>query len=151
MIKWQKQVQAFHHEIVGGPTSPASPKIRDGYLRARLIVEEATETCVGLVGASQTRDLLREFVAFAGIDEKPDVVEVIDGLCDLIYVALGTAEAIGVDLEPFFDEVHRSNMAKTSEAVNGYGKRGGKPPGWVAPRISEILEAYRRNLRGVGE
>jgi predicted HAD superfamily Cof-like phosphohydrolase len=38
--------------------------------------------------------------------------EVIDAICDLTVVIHNTSNAMGVDIEPFFDEVHRTNMAK---------------------------------------
>jgi predicted HAD superfamily Cof-like phosphohydrolase len=41
-----------------------------------------------------------------------DMVAAIDGMCDLIVVILGTAVSMGIDLWPFFREVHRSNMSK---------------------------------------
>lgn len=61
-------------------------------LRARLIAEEAQETCEALRG--------NDFVGAA------------DGLADLAYVVLGTAVSLGIDLEDVFKEVHRSNMTK---------------------------------------
>lgn len=47
-------------------------------------------------------------------------------LADLLYVVYGTAIAYGIDLEPVFREVHRSNMSK----VGGYTRDDGK---WVKP------------------
>ena len=44
-----------------------------------------------------------------------DVIEYMDGVCDLLYVALGAAVEAGIDgstLEKMFSEVHRSNMTK---------------------------------------
>ena len=150
MHRAQQMVREFQKVAGDGLTSPAEPRLREPYLRARLIIEEATETAVALVGATRARELLREFVAHAGIDETPDIVDAIDGLCDLVYVAYGTAEAIGVDLEPFFDEVHRTNMAKAGAGRDEHGKTI-KPRGWMPPRIAELLDAARRKARGVGE
>lgn len=152
MNRMQEQVRQFLRDVVRAPVSPASPELRDAELRARLILEEAVETAVGLVGGQRAGDLVAEFGMKTGWDP-PDLVEAVDGLCDLVYVALGTAEAIGIDLEPFWDLVHGANMAKTGEAVDGHGKRGGKPPGWRDPKwgISALLEAHRRAGLGVGE
>jgi len=41
-----------------------------------------------------------------------NLVGVADALSDLIYFLYGTAVAYGIDLEPVFDEIHRSNMTK---------------------------------------
>ena len=68
----------------------------------------------------------------------PDLVEAIDGLCDIAVVTYGTAEDIGVDLEPFFDEVMRSNFAKVGGPVREDGKHL-KPPGWTSPDIAGVL------------
>lgn len=148
MNRWQDNVRDFHTQVIGGPISPDVPKLRDAELRARLIAEEAVETIAALVGARAALGILDEFgdKLFEGNEEdgwaQPDLVEAVDGLCDLIYVTLGTAEAIGIDLEPHFDAVHAANMAKTSAKINKHGKRGGKPPGWVSPNeaIANILE-----------
>lgn len=62
------------------------------FLRAHLLLEELAETL--------------EFM-FRG-----EVVETLDGLCDLIYVAVGTAVQFQFPLDKAFREVHRSNMSK---------------------------------------
>lgn len=134
MHKAQSQVRQFHLKVVRAPASPAPPALRDPELRARLIAEEAAETVAALVGSEHAGRILAEYAAGAAASgQKPDLVEAVDGLCDLIYVGYGTAEAVGVDLEPYFDAVHESNMAKTGEAVDEHGKKGRKPPGWEPP------------------
>lgn len=148
MNKMQKQVREFHQKVVGGPTSPAPPKIRDAELRARLIMEEALETIVALLGSDRAYCLASEAAGklFYAKSSKPDLAGVVDGCMDLLYVTLGTVEAVGVDAEPYFDEVHRTNMLKVCEptgdpAARAAGKKGGKPDGWRPPRIAEMLEA----------
>ncbi len=147
MTAAQYMVREFCRDVVQAPTSPAKPELREATLRARLIAEEAAETVVGLVGDEVAHDILLEFAKachFAPYRE-PDIVEAVDGLCDLLYVVYGTAEAIGVDLEPFFERVHASNMKKQNKAVDKHGKRGHKPPGWTDPKhaIRALLELAR--------
>ena len=142
MHKPQQQVRDLHVAI-GHPTSPALPEIRMGQLRAKLILEEAIETVVALVGGDEAYRMVNDAAdaagrALVGPASEPNLVEAIDGLCDTIVVCYGTAEAIGIDLEPFFDEVHRSNMAKKGGPVREDGKRG-KPPGWTPPDIAGVL------------
>lgn len=120
----QHQVTAFHAAL--GVTIGDEPAIRDTELRTSLIAEEAAETI----------DAIR-----AG-----DLVAAIDGLCDLLYVAYGTAVSFGVDLEPFFDEVHASNMAKLGAGRRGDGKIL-KSPDWEPPRIAEVLESQMKRAR----
>ena len=120
MNRMQSQVEAFHAKfgqrvMADSPT----PGIHRPLLRVSLIEEEAQETCDAI--------------------EAGDLVGAIDGLCDLIYVALGTAIEFGIDLEPFFDEVHRSNMAKEAGPMRADGKIL-KPAGWAPPDIAGILE-----------
>lgn len=87
-------------------------------MRAELIREEAAETVKAI--------------------EDGDLVAAIDGLCDLLYVTYGAAVEWGIDLAPFWDEVHRTNMAKVGGPTRGDGKKL-KPPGWTPPDIAGIL------------
>jgi predicted HAD superfamily Cof-like phosphohydrolase len=90
MLSVQRDVEEFHMKF----DHPAGGKIklRMRKLRRRLIKEESKELCRAL--------------------KRKDEVEVIDGICDLIYVTVGTAVAMGIDLEPFWNEVHYANMSK---------------------------------------
>lgn len=116
MNPYQKMVREFHQKF--DCTIGETPAIRDQILAADLIYEESIETIDAL--------------------ERGDIVEAIDGLCDLIYVAFGAAIRLGIDLDPFFVEVHRSNMDKTGGDTRADGKIL-KPAGWQAPKIFEIL------------
>ena len=73
-----------------------------------------------------------------------DVVEVADGLADLIYVALGSA-LIFYGRERFakvWAEVQRTNMAKTVDGVAKRNDKGKviKPEGWTPPDIEGALK-----------
>jgi predicted HAD superfamily Cof-like phosphohydrolase len=136
----QLQVEKFHRafEITIGET----PAIRDADLRAKLILEEAIETACALVGSRTACGILNKHVDDlhnAGLNDKTDLAEAIDGMCDVLVVVYGTAVACGVNLSPFFDEVMRTNMAKVGGEVRADGKWL-KPPGWKPPRIREMLE-----------
>jgi predicted HAD superfamily Cof-like phosphohydrolase len=63
-----------------------------------------------------------------------------DGLVDLIYVAIGTAIAFGIDLRPVWDAVHAANLRKAGGPRRVDGKAL-KPPGWQPPDIKAILTA----------
>lgn len=74
-------------------------------LRASLMVEELGELMVAMSDC--------------------DLVKVADGLADLLYVVLGTAECYDISTQPIFHEVHRSNMTKavtTDRRVREKGK-----------------------------
>jgi predicted HAD superfamily Cof-like phosphohydrolase len=113
----QRDVAEFHRVVVGRE-DPDTPAIRRPWLRAELIREEAEETV----------DAIK-----AG-----DIVGAIDGMCDLLCVVYGTALEFGIDLAPFWDEVHRTNMAKAGGPTREDGKRL-KPEGWVGPDIAGVL------------
>ena len=74
--------------------------------RLRLIIEELSEYC--------------EAVA------KKDVVDMADGLADLLWVVFGTAVEHGLPMNQIFKEVAASNMSK----VDGYKDSSGK---WIKP------------------
>lgn len=144
MNPWQERVRQFHKLVANAPTSPAVPMLRNPQLRASLIVEEALETAFALVGSNVAysivqRQLLTQMQKHALKEGAPNLVEALDGLVDTIVVCLGTAEDVGVDLEPFFEEVHRSNMAKMGGPVDENGKKQ-KPPGWTPPDIAGVLD-----------
>ncbi|MCB9710942.1 MAG: MazG nucleotide pyrophosphohydrolase domain-containing protein [Nitrospirales bacterium] len=116
----QRMVQEFHQEfdihVAQGPSLPNEPTRT---LRVRLIQEEFEE----LQEAMQDKEL-------------PDIAK---ELADLLYVVYGTAVSLGIDMEPVFKEVHRSNMSK----VGGYKREDGKwvkPPTYSPASLDEIIK-----------
>lgn len=116
-------------------------------VRAKLIMEEAVETCAALgftVNASIDEEgipgerVYREVQRFSKRYTEPNLIEAIDGLCDLLYVIFGAAVTMGIDLEPFYAEVHRANMTKGGGGVRADGKIL-KPAGWQPPDHENIL------------
>ncbi len=115
----QRMVREFHQKYgCSSRTTPALPDVEMRLLRSRLIMEEATE-----------------FVTAAS---QKDMVEMVDALCDLLYVAYGAAEVMGVDLEPIFAEVQRSNMTKAGVGEDPAGKVG-KGPTFQPPDVAAKL------------
>ncbi len=112
----QRDVEDFH-ALMDVPTHD-TPGIRRPELRAELIREEAAETVAAIL--------------------RGDLIEALDGCCDLLAVVYGTAAEFGVDLAPFWNEVHRTNMAKVGGPVREDGKRL-KPPGWTPPDLAGVL------------
>ena len=119
MLEAQVMVDEFHRtfDIV----TNQAPTVVDGRtreLRVKLIQEEFDE--------------LKEALAS---DDLPAIAK---EMADLLYVVYGTAVSYGIDMDPVFREVHRSNMSK----VGGYKREDGK---WVKPatyspaRIEPIL------------
>ncbi|RMH32276.1 MAG: hypothetical protein D6690_14045 [Nitrospirae bacterium] len=107
MNEAQRMVQEFHRRFaIAVADRPIIPDAQTAALRIRLIQEEFDE----LKAALETKDL-------PGIAKE---------LADLLYVVYGTAVSYGIDMEPVFEEVHRSNMSK----VGGYKREDGK---WIKP------------------
>jgi predicted HAD superfamily Cof-like phosphohydrolase len=120
----QQMVLAFHKEFdIHVATTPAVPDEKTKALRVRLIQEEFEE--------------LKEAL------EEKSLSNIAKELADLLYVVYGTAVSYGIDMEPVFHEVQRSNMSK----VGGYKREDGK---WVKPAtyskadIAPILLAQAR-------
>lgn len=69
--------------------------------------------------------------------------EFVDGLIDIIVIAVGTLSLSGVDVQKAWDEVHRANMAKERGVKKGREQSGGfdliKPEGWVGPSHKDNL------------
>ena len=60
---------------------------------------------------------------------------VADALGDLLYVVLGSAVCCGIDIEPIFREIHRSNMSKlwtSREVLEQLPKQHSYSPGLQA-------------------
>lgn len=139
MNPMQRDVAAFN-EAVATPRG-TFPELRAAELRARLIMEEALETVIGLVGEREAFRILddvdaktsRKLANKERAGAPPDMVEAVDGLCDLLYVTFGAFDALGIDAEPLFAIVHEANMTKLTGPVDEHGKRL-KPPGFVPPQ-----------------
>ena len=103
MNKMQKQVREFHIEMdLWYKELPWMLDIEAKKRRVALIAEELAELKSALL--------------------VNDMIETVDAIADLLYVVIGTAVELGVDIEPFFDEIHRSNMTKSG----GHKREDGK-------------------------
>lgn len=132
----QYDVALFMKEVKGLvlPTTPTVPSHKIMALCGDLIREEADEFHYAQALLDYQRD---RHPSKVGVD---DLVRVADGLADLIYVCLYTANAYGIDMEPVWNEVQRTNMAKKGGPMSPTGKQL-KPTGWEPPNIKAILEA----------
>jgi predicted HAD superfamily Cof-like phosphohydrolase len=107
MTDAQQMVAEFHRTFgILAANAPSVPDERTKTLRVRLIQEEFDE--------------LKEAL------DQENLTSMAKELADLLYVVYGTAVSYGIDMEPVFREVHRSNMSK----VGGHKRADGK---WVKP------------------
>src|SRR6266568_1197640 len=122
MNSQQQMVKEFHHrfgEFIRSSPGPVDEATRD--LRIRLIREEMGE--------------------FEKAANDENLIKIADALADLLYVIYGTGISYGIDLEPIFREVHKSNMTKGDPNVlrttNG---KILKAKNWRPPDLQPILE-----------
>jgi predicted HAD superfamily Cof-like phosphohydrolase len=119
----QKQVREFMQAFGQETPDFFSPQEYPSELRTALIVEECME--------------------FGKAAEENNFVEMIDAICDILYVTYGAAIAMGIDIDPFFDEVHRSNMSKldpvTKQPVRRADGKILKPPTYSPANIKSML------------
>lgn len=103
-------------------------------LRVTLILEELLEFAEA-VGFTLKVSSFRP-------NEKPvNLKDAYDGILDLLVVVIGAAVAMGLQLEPGWQEVHRSNMSKF---IDGYRRDDGKwikGPSYSPAQLEPIIKA----------
>lgn len=123
MTNQQQQVLRFmrafeqHLEVV-----PQTPPIQTVKLRMELIQEE-TKELLQAMDADKLEHIAKE-------------------AADLLYVLLGMCNSYGFDLEPVFDEVHRSNMTKVGGHVSPSGKIL-KPSTYTPANVAPMLVPWK--------
>ena len=138
----QRRIEKFMRDA--GQTvrlKPIQPTEDERVLRAKLIVEEALETCeaLGVDVEPELDDRGEDIVGFRFVPtDKFDMVEAVDGCCDVIVVTIGTLSCLGAgDVHPM-NAVLDANDAKMTGPIREDGKRL-KPEGWQPPDISGEL------------
>tara|TARA_Y100000310_G_scaffold193641_1_gene193602 strand:+ start:9833 stop:10324 length:492 start_codon:yes stop_codon:yes gene_type:complete len=117
---WQQDVAAFHQRF--GIPIRFKPQLASSdrrHLRTKLHREEYEELWEAMSSGN--------------------ITEIADGIADLIYVLLGTAIEYGININPIWDEVQRTNMLKEGGGIRPDGKIL-KPEGWLSPDIAGILK-----------
>jgi len=87
--------------------------------------------------------LLEEITEYLMATMDGDIVEQLDALVDIVYVALGTAYLQGFDFNEAFRRVHEQNMKKVRVEKPSDSKRGTsfdvvKPPGWTHASLVDL-------------
>ena len=116
------------------------------------------------------KESLRKFLEFRikflqeELDETSDAIiqgdseEVVDGLIDLIVIAIGTLDAFGCAADAAWDEVHKANMSKEPGVKASRPNPLGlpdliKPEGWTGPDHTgldgylDVVFEEERNLK----
>ena len=117
MMDPQAMVEEFHRKFdIAVSDRPSLPEEATRQLRVRLIQEEFEELQEAMVAQ--------------------DLPGVAKELADLLYVVYGTAVSYGLDMDPVFREVHRSNLSK----VGGYKRADGK--GYALDCMADLLREW---------
>ena len=88
--------------------------------------------------------MLEELTEIEAAYEASDLPGVLDGLIDLVYVALGTGVCMGLPWAAAWEEVHRANMSKVrganaSRDLSTHAVDLIKPPDWRPPDLDAVL------------
>lgn len=71
-----------------------------------------------------------------------DIVEVADGLVDMVWVIMGMASTLDIPFDEVWNEVKASNMSKfvDGKAIKDENGKIMKPEGYFRPNIKMLLE-----------
>lgn len=127
--RWVDFVAQFHEEKQPHhslPKIPTSPTFKEALIEVASLQSELSELITAM--------------------SHGDLVEVVDGAVDAIYVLIGLCLKYGVDPTPHMEEVQRSNMDKIPAGPGTLGRKtvdgkSCKPEGWVSPHIKDLLIA----------
>ena len=133
MKKQLEQLREFHQAVTdktGSWLSRVNQEFDAGEataeLRAKLIEEEADEAAMAL--------------------REEDKAQVLKELCDLLYVALGTAVTFNLPLEQAFDLVHENNMLKIQTGKLGKNGKWEKHPQHPKVNLQTLLDHKQKEI-----
>lgn len=138
-----KDVTAFHEKF--GIDYKGKPReLPDELLdfRHKRMIEEVTEIEEAMQKLDRGMTFMNKQRITEGLEQK------LDGLVDLVYIALGTAHLHGFDFDAAWQRVHAANMAKASARdfmhLSRYKNPNDviKPPGWIAPDLRDLVEDH---------
>jgi predicted HAD superfamily Cof-like phosphohydrolase len=139
MLHEQNQVKEFMLKAgQATPDRPTMPAFEVRLLRFKLIWEELNE----LANSFGCQVMVTDQGLTLAETSYPDLTEAYDAILDLMVVVIGTGVALGLQLEPGWEEVHRTNLAKF--APGGHLREDGKfikPPGWKPPELAKLMSA----------
>ena len=132
-MSYQEDVEAFMmqgdqefpaQQAAAGPVLSASPIENDDQVRLymNLVNEEYMETVDAFL--------------------KGDIVELADGLADMVWVILGLASTLNIDFDAVWQEVKASNMSKFVDGKAIKNPKTGKimkPDTYFKPDIKAVL------------
>lgn len=129
-----QRLSEFHAAIgEAAPQRPTVPSAELLRLRRTLIAEEWRE-------AEAEFEALEASLSQA---RPADLAPLAHELADLLYVAYGTFNQLGIDADAVFAEIHRANLGKASGPRRADGKIL-KPEGWQPADVRAVVERQIR-------
>lgn len=125
------------------PDEPGIPDEHTRLLRVKLIAQELRELAqaygvrVVMDSNAPERDIL---VAHEG-QYQPNLRDAYDATLDIQYVTVGNGIAMGLDLQPGWEEVQRSNMSKFIDGFKGPDGKWIKGPSYRPAQLQPIIDA----------
>lgn len=147
----QEQVRKFKRkmgytlDLWPKPLIAADPKSPDELTWMELVLYLETGIWQGHLMHQEASELEEAWV-------KRDLVKLADAIGDQLYLAFGQAVTLGIDIEPIFKEICRSNLTKEPKTVMAGGgmvqSGGGHPKGkdYQPPLLEPILREQGFNV-----
>lgn len=135
------------------PDTYTIPDAATRLLRARLLLEETLET-INALGfeiyvTTASPEVRMDTIEFEP-NAMPNLEGIIDGCCDMSYVAVGTMLCCGAPDELHMNEVNKANNAKfpNGKAITDANGKFQKPKGWQPPNHSKHFDkSYMGSLK----
>lgn len=111
--------------------------------------EELVDFRKRLIDEEVVKELLTAMDRYKFAPTLENAVEVLDGICDGVYVLLGAAIAFELPVHAAFLEVQRSNMAKLQPDGTVLRREDGKvlkPAGWTPPDLLGVILHFHPEL-----
>jgi predicted HAD superfamily Cof-like phosphohydrolase len=114
-------------------------------LYLKLMLEEMGETLVAAnpIAKVQIEALIKILEQYILVDENSNLVQIFDGLNDVVVVTLGAGFSLGLPMAQGWKEVHGTNMAKVDPKTGMVRRREDgkvlKPEGWTPPDLEAVL------------
>ena len=125
--------------------------VLDFHNKFEVPLASSTQLLTGEALEFRKKFLQEELTEFGTAHTEGNLEDAIDALIDLVYVAFGTAQMMGispVQWQEHWDAVQTANITKVRATHAGESKRGTsldvvKPAGWQAPNHTPIIEKYQ--------
>jgi hypothetical protein len=133
------RAKVYHEQIAAMPTTGAD--IRRMCEAFGQDVHHELHKPDGDVRALRIALLVEEMKEYLAAEQQDNIVEIADGLADVVVIAYGTACAYGIDLDAVLAEVYRSNMSKVIDGEVIYSSEGKvlKPDTYSPPAVADVI------------